>query len=151
MDEKTISELLDQFDKSSLKDFELSQDNFTLKLSKQENRPVAPVINEVPVAQPTQPVASSQPIAEEPPVAPATDNLVVKSPLVGIFYDTPKPDQPQFKQIGDHVNEGDVICVIESMKVINEIKSDHSGTLVAQLVESGDMVEYDQPLFEIKE
>ena len=108
MDEKEIERLLDKFDKSSLKNFELTQDDFKLALSKRE----------------------------------AGDQVVVGEPTL--------TDKPDFNKQGDKVEKGDVVCVIEAMKMINEVKSDVSGTISNILVEDGSMVEYDQPLFQVK-
>lgn len=69
--------------------------------------------------------------------------------MVGVFYSAPAPDRPPFVSVGDTVNKGDVICIIEAMKIMNEITADESGTITEILVENGDVVEYDQPLFKI--
>ncbi|GHP14715.1 acetyl-CoA carboxylase, biotin carboxyl carrier protein [Lentilactobacillus fungorum] len=152
MDEKEIERLLDKFDQSSLKDFELTQDNFKLSLSKREQA------DKVVAAQPAP--SLEQPQAHETKQAslkdsgeaqaPVDNNVVeIKAPLVGVVYFAPSPDKPVFKKQGDHVEKGEVVCVIEAMKMINEVKSDVTGTIANVLVEDGSMVEYDQPIFQV--
>ena len=103
------------------------------------------------------PAAPSAPLLQESPnaAAPAAQaqeddrNLVVKSPIVGTYYDSPAPGAPPFVKIGDQVEAKQVICIIESMKLMNEIEAEVSGTIVAKLVENGRPVEYGQSLFTI--
>ena len=107
---------------------------------------VAPIAN---VAAAAAPAA----VAQTPPAAPAADpdaNLhIVKSPIVGTFYGSPSPGAPAFVSPGDHVEKGQVICIVEAMKLMNEIEADASGTIKAILVENGQPVEFGQPLFVI--
>ena len=92
-------------------------------------------------------------IENEAPVAttPAADEdskfITVKSPIIGTFYRKPSPDKPNFSEVGDVINEGDVLCVIEAMKLFNEIESEVSGKIVKVLVDDSSPVEFDQPLF----
>jgi len=104
-----------------------------------------------PAAAPT-PIASSQaaaaaPVAEADPYAGAH---IVKSPIVGTFYSSPSPDADSFVSVGDRVEAGKVLCIVEAMKLMNEIESDASGEIVAVLAKPGQPVEYGQPLFAIK-
>ena len=101
-----------------------------------------------PVAQPSIPTES----APAAPAAVPTDNdnhITIKSPIIGTFYRKPSPDKPNFVEVGDQVSEGQVICVVEAMKLFNEIESEVSGTIVKILVEDSSPVEFDQPLFVI--
>lgn len=82
---------------------------------------------------------------------PVLEGKEVVSPLVGVVYLKPSPDKDNFKQIGDHVKKGDILCIVEAMKVMNEIVSDVDGELVEVLVESEQIVEFNQPLFRVKE
>lgn len=102
------------------------------------------------VSSPAQSVsaASAPPAAEKP--APSTDDskyITIKSPMIGTFYRTPSPDKPVFINVGDEIKNGKVLCIIEAMKLFNEIESEVSGKIVKVLVENATPVEYDQPLF----
>ncbi len=95
-------------------------------------------------------VAAAEPITPAAPVAPAVqEGHVVKSPMVGTFYRSPSPGAKQFVDIGQNVNSGDTLCIIEAMKLLNEIDADHGGVIKAILVENGQPVEFGQPLFVI--
>jgi acetyl-CoA carboxylase biotin carboxyl carrier protein len=98
--------------------------------------------------------ASSAPatiVETTPPAASAaTNEHIVKSPIVGTYYDAPKPGDPPFVKAGDSVEPGQVLCIIESMKLMNEIESEVAGTIVAKLMENGRPVEYGEPLFAIR-
>ena len=96
-----------------------------------------------------QPVSVSAPSAPAPP-PPASNEIIVKSPIVGTFYEAPKPGDPPFVKVGDFVEPGQVLCIIESMKLMNEIESESAGTIVAKLMENGRAVEYGEALFAIR-
>ncbi|NTV02659.1 MAG: acetyl-CoA carboxylase biotin carboxyl carrier protein [Chlorobiaceae bacterium] len=104
--------------------------------------PAAPAAVQAPAA-PAQPAAA-------PASAPASDLLEVRSPIVGTFYSAPSPDSPAFVSPGDKIKSGDVLCIIEAMKLMNEIEAEVSGTVVDVLVENGQPVEYNQVLFRVK-
>jgi acetyl-CoA carboxylase biotin carboxyl carrier protein len=108
-----------------------------------------PVVAAVPVAPPPLPptFAGQKPAAQ---AAPEDTNEVVKSPIVGTFYECPSPGSAAFVKVGDNVEKGQVLCIIESMKLMNEIESEVAGTIVARLVENGRPVEYGEGLFLIK-
>jgi acetyl-CoA carboxylase biotin carboxyl carrier protein len=84
------------------------------------------------------------------PAPPAANEQIVKSPIVGTYYDAPKPGDPPFVKVGDFVESGQVLCIIESMKLMNEIESEVAGTVVAKLMENGRAVEYGEALFAIR-
>lgn len=94
------------------------------------------------------PVAAAAPVAEPPP--PVDTGHVVKSPMVGTFYRSANPNSPPFAEVGTQVKEGQTLCIVEAMKLMNEIESDKAGTVKAVLVENGQPVEYGQPLFVIE-
>jgi len=96
-----------------------------------------------PSSSPTQPAPAQAP-------APAANEHIVKSPIVGTYYESPKPGDPPFVKVGDAVEPGQVLCIIESMKLMNEIESEIAGTVVAKLMESGRPVEYGEALFAIR-
>ncbi len=156
MDDKAIQQLMKQFDQSSLKELHLVDKDFKLELSKRnEATPVSAVASQIAapaVAAPT--VTSSEPVATLPtaaPVASEPDELAeIKAPLVGVVYFAPSPDRPVFKKVGDSVKKGEVVCVIEAMKMINDVKSPIDGVIKKVLVKDGSMVEFDEPIFKVE-
>ena len=158
MDDKEIQQLMKQFDQSSLKELHLVDKDFKLELSKRsEADPVAAVPSQVAAPAVAAPaVTSSEPVATAPaaaPVAPEpeTDELAeIKAPLVGVVYFAPSPDRPVFKKVGDTVKKGEVVCVIEAMKMINDVKSPMDGVIKKVLVKDGSMVEFDEPIFKVE-
>ena len=122
--------------------------------------PAVPAVVQAPVAVPATVIATAAapgapaalPAHTAPPAqAPASANeVIVKSPIVGTYYDSPKPGDPSFVKVGDVVEPGQVLCIIESMKLMNEIESEVAGTIVAKLMENGRAVEYGEALFAIR-
>ena len=104
------------------------------------------------VAAPAAPVAApAAPAAAEPPAENADDGLVaIESPMVGTFYSSPAPDKPSFISVGSSVSDETVVCLVEAMKIFNEIKAETTGTIEKLLVSSGDAVEFGQPLFLVR-
>lgn len=157
METNEIKDLLSQFDQSSLTELQLKKENTELYFNKNSfsGRQVSSEssdvkVESIPAAAPVpsvQPTAGSVEVSSEPIMA----GTEIVSPLVGVVYLKPSPEQSQFKQIGDSVKKGDVLCIVEAMKVMNEIVSDVDGELVEILVENEQIVEYDQPLFRVKE
>ncbi|EOT42892.1 acetyl-CoA carboxylase biotin carboxyl carrier protein [Enterococcus columbae] len=156
-----VKELFQMFEQSALTEFDLKQGSFELYLSKnKQNRgqqsilPTGLSYNEaMPVAEMQEVSTSAQAVVEKKKdeVAKEVSGTPIVSPLVGVAYLKPAPDKPEFKQVGDRVQKGEVVCIIEAMKVMNEITSDVSGEIVEILVENEQMVEYNQPLFKVKE
>lgn len=140
MELKDLEKLMKVFEESDSREFKLDDGDFHLYLSK--NKHHAPV--EAPAAAPAEPQAPA-PVAKEAP------GVSVKAPLVGTVYLQPKPGAPAFVKVGDRVEEGDVVCVIEAMKMMTEIKSDHAGIVSAINVKDGELVEVEQPLITLKE
>lgn len=161
MDFNQIQELIRMVSKHKLAEFILKEGDFKLVIRNQSGTEVAPVV--LPAAQPVvtiaPPVAAPAPAApaaapkpETPaPAAPASDEqanlLTIKSPMVGTFYRSSGPDKAPFVKVGDAVEVGATVCIIEAMKLFNEIESDVKGKIVKVLVEDASPVEYDQPLF----
>ena len=133
--------------KSDLTELEIETQDLKLRMG----RPGVGTVVTHSVAPPTAPQpaspASVQPTAEQTSANGANN---FKSPMVGTFYRKPSPDDAAFVQVGDHVNKGDILCIIEAMKVMNEIQADISGEITEIFAEDGDSVEYGQPLFSIK-
>jgi acetyl-CoA carboxylase biotin carboxyl carrier protein len=149
MDTKEIQRLLDYIAKSPLA--EVSIETEGLKVSVKKHGEAAPVVSVVSAAPAAAPVAAA-PVAASPaaPAAPApvADNLyTVKSPMIGTFYRAPGPDKDNFVEVGTEIAPGKTVCVIEAMKLFNEIDSEISGKIVKILVDNASPVEFDQPLF----
>ena len=157
MELKEIQNLIKFVAKSGASEvsLEMGEIKITIKTEKDEAAaPMAMMPQAAPVAMAPVPVAPA-PIAAAPvapveaettPVAEAAGDTI-KSPIIGTFYRKPSPDKPNFVEVGDRVNEGDTLCVIEAMKLFNEIEAEMSGTIVKILVEDSSPVEFDQPLF----
>ncbi|MCZ2478379.1 acetyl-CoA carboxylase biotin carboxyl carrier protein [Aquirufa antheringensis] len=148
MDTKEIQRLLDYIAKSPLA--EVSIETEGLKVSVKKHGEAAPVVSVVSAAPAAAPVAAAPAAAPAAPAAPApvADNLyTVKSPMIGTFYRAPGPDKDNFVEVGTEIAPGKTVCVIEAMKLFNEIDSEISGKIVKILVENASPVEFDQPLF----
>ena len=151
MDLNKIKQVVDLMKKSDLSEFEIQDQEFKLRIK----RDVAGRTPAAPAAQapaPAQAAAAPAPTAPAPTAPAAADpNMkMITSPMVGTFYATPSPDSPNFVAIGSSVKADSVVCIIEAMKVMNEIQSELSGTIVECLVASGTSVEFGQPLFRVK-
>jgi acetyl-CoA carboxylase biotin carboxyl carrier protein len=112
-----------------------------------QQMPMGTPMSQAPVAQTTQPTADAAPLQ---PATSEEDNskyITIKSPIIGTLYRKPAPDKPVFVEVGQSIKEGDVLCVIEAMKLFNEIESEVSGKIVKVLVDDSSPVEFDQPLF----
>lgn len=155
MDFKQIQELVKMVNKSNISELSIEQDKFKITIKQKDNEPpvyavpaVAPVYQQVPQAAPAATAPQAAPTAEAKPAEAKAENLVtIKSPMIGTFYRSPGPDKPSFVNIGDDVAPGKVVCIIEAMKLFNEIESEVSGKIVKVLVDDASPVEYDQPLF----
>jgi acetyl-CoA carboxylase biotin carboxyl carrier protein len=148
MDTKEIQRLLDYIAKSPLA--EVSIETEGLKVSVKKNSAVAPVVT---VAAAPAPVAAAPAAAAPvaPVAAPVADNLfTVKSPMIGTFYRAAGPDKDNFVEVGTEIAPGKTLCMIEAMKLFNEIDSEISGKIVQILVENASPVEFDQPLFVVE-
>lgn len=159
MDFKQIQDLIKLINKSNIGEVTIEEKEFKITIKQKKDQVIsyaAPVGMQAPAVQ-YQPVpqssatapSSSSDHAESAPAAPVkADNLVtIKSPMIGTFYRKPSPDKPLFAEVGDEVTPGKVVCIIEAMKLFNEIESEISGKIIKVLVEDASPVEYDQPLF----
>lgn len=151
MDIKQIQDLIKFVAKSGVNEVSIEEKDF--KITIKTNQEPTYVTATVPVAapQPAAPAPAPAPV-EAPQAAPAktddTSNYVtIKSPMIGTFYRSPSPDKPAFVNVGDDITAGKVVCIVEAMKLFNEIESEVSGKIVKVLVEDAQPVEYDQPLF----
>lgn len=139
--------------KSNIGEVSIEEKGFKVTI-KQKEDPIQQVVASAPVAVPTYapapaPAAATAPAAAAASsAAPAADNLVtIKSPMIGTFYRSAAPGKPMFVEVGDEISTGKVVCIIEAMKLFNEIESEVKGKIVKILVEDASPVEYDQPLF----
>ncbi|MHA8079247.1 acetyl-CoA carboxylase biotin carboxyl carrier protein [Aquirufa antheringensis] len=149
MDTKEIQRLLDYIAKSPLAEVSIETEGLKVSVKKHgEAAPVVSVVSAAPAAAPVAAVpAAAAPAAPAAP-APVADNLyTVKSPMIGTFYRAPGPDKDNFVEVGTEIAPGKTVCVIEAMKLFNEIDSEISGKIVKILVENASPVEFDQPLF----
>lgn len=149
-----IQELIKFVSKSGVSEVEIEQKDFkiVIKTDSKKPAPVQQIIQAAPVA--SAPVVAAVPqvttTAEAPKTtAPAENNnyITIKSPMIGTFYRQSGPDKPLFVNVGDTIKKGDTICIIEAMKLFNEIEAEVSGKIVKVLVDDASPVEYDQPLF----
>jgi acetyl-CoA carboxylase biotin carboxyl carrier protein len=152
MDFKQIQELIKMINKSNIGELTIEQKDFRVTIRQKEEHITqvmsAPVQQAAPQQMAPQP-AAPQTGAEKPKSSePSTGNLLtIKSPMIGTFYRRPSPDKPNLVDVGTEVTPGKVVCIIEAMKLFNEIESEIKGRVVKVLVEDASPVEYDQPLF----
>jgi len=147
MDIRKVKKLIELLEESGIDEIEISEGEESIRISRSSHKLSAPVQY--------APQMMAAPAAPAPVAAPAAEakkeisGHVVRSPMVGTFYSSPSPSSPAFAEIGSQVKKGDTICIIEAMKMMNQIEADKSGTIEAILAENGEPVEYDQPLFTI--
>ena len=147
MDLKQIHEFIKIINKSNIGEISIEDKDGKVTI-KQKEEAVVTVASPAPQVFTT--VSSSLPTAPAatPATAPKTDNLItIKSPMIGTFYRRPSPDKPLLAEVGTEITPGTVVCIIEAMKLFNEIESEVKGTIVKILVDDASPVEYDQPLF----
>lgn len=145
-DVKKVRQLIELMKEHDLAEIDLRQEGQRVKL----RRGGEPIVGMVAPAMSSAPKISAAPAAEKAPAAEAGGDLaVIKSPMVGTFYTASSPESPPFVKVGSHVGPDTIVCIIEAMKVFNEIPAEISGTVAAVLVENGSPVEFGQPLFKI--
>jgi acetyl-CoA carboxylase biotin carboxyl carrier protein len=160
MDFKQIQELVRLVNKSSINELTIEEEKFKITIKRDTRsedghtegyRQAVPVMQQMIPVMPQHPATAEagQPATQEKTIQKAEreDLLTIKSPMIGTFYRSPGPDKPSFVNIGDEVTPGKVVCIIEAMKLFNEIESEVSGKIVKVLVEDASPVEFDQPLF----
>lgn len=159
MDHKEIQKLVELMDKHGLSHFVLEQDDFSIELKKGNDLEAAkeilaslPTVSAAPAAAPAPAPIAAAPVAAAatPSAAPVAEGEEITSPMVGTFYTKPSPDADDFVSVGDKVSEGQTICIIEAMKVMNEIKAETSGTISEICVEDATPVQYGDALFRVK-
>ncbi|WP_290778621.1 acetyl-CoA carboxylase biotin carboxyl carrier protein [Exiguobacterium sp. UBA5002] len=143
-----LKQVLEMLDQSSVNELSLETDTYKLKLKKQgETVTVSHQAPAAPVAAPAPAKQAAAPVEEE---ATADDTITINALMVGTFYSRPNPDKPAYVKVGDQIEVGQIVCVLEAMKLFNNLNSEVSGTIVEILVADGDLVEFGQPLFRIR-
>ncbi|MDT7929250.1 acetyl-CoA carboxylase biotin carboxyl carrier protein [Tepidimonas sp.] len=152
MDLRKLKTLIDLVSESNISELEITEAEGKVRIVKAA--PVAPMMVPAPAAAPTAPVTLTTPAPAPGTVPPAAsaapaqiEGHVIKSPMVGTFYRAPSPGAKPFVEVGQAVKEGEPVCIIEAMKILNEIEADRAGVIKEILVENGQAVEYGQPLF----
>lgn len=149
MDIRKIKKLIELVEESGINELEISEGEESVRISRGGQVVAAPA--PVAVAAAPAPVPAATPVATAAPEASAEiTGHVVRSPMVGTFYSASSPDSPEFVQVGQHVNAGDTLCIIEAMKMMNQIEADKSGVILQILAGNEDTIEFDQPLFIIE-
>jgi acetyl-CoA carboxylase biotin carboxyl carrier protein len=156
MDIKTIQDLVKIINKTNISEISIEEADFKITIKQKEDKVETTAVAAAPVYLPAAAPAPAAAIAAAPapaatPAAPAAEaaatTITIKSPMIGTFYRSSSPDKPAFVNIGDDVEPGKVVCIVEAMKLFNEIESEVKGKIVKVLVEDASPVEYDQPLF----
>ena len=155
MEFKDIKSIVDLMKKNSISDFELEKEDFKIKLHRTDGNKTdnVQIQNYLPpgTLQPAPIPVSEQPATETPKTeSSVTKDPEIKSPMIGTFYRAPSPESDDYVQVGDHVNADSVVCIVEAMKVMNEIKAEISGVITEIVAENASAVEYGQPLFRVR-
>ena len=147
MDLRKLKKLIDLVEESGISELELTEDGEKVRISRNftSNAPAQHYANYAPQQQYAAPAAA--PTAAVEVAVPVEEGHAVKSPMVGTFYRSPSPDAKAFVEVGDTVAVGDTLCIIEAMKLLNEIESDKAGVVKKILVDNGQAIEYGEPLF----
>ena len=164
MDIRKVKKLIELLEESNIDEIEIKEGEESVRISRNSGgmlpaaaypagplayAPPPPQAAPAPAASPAPAAPAAEPASAEPASAEELAGHVVKSPMVGTFYRAPSPSSPSFVEVGQHVKVGEVICIVEAMKMMNQIEADKSGTVEAILVENGQPVEFDQPLVTI--
>lgn len=157
MEFKQIQELIKAINKSNISELSVEEGDFKITIKQAQTvsetqfvAVQAPMPQMLPQAAPApQALPAAAPAAPAAAPAPAANDklITIKSPMIGTFYRSPSPDKPSFVNVGDDIKQGDVLCIVEAMKLFNEIESEVSGKIVKVLIDDTSPVEYDQPLF----
>ncbi|ASN87502.1 MULTISPECIES: acetyl-CoA carboxylase biotin carboxyl carrier protein [Pectobacterium] len=155
MDIRKIKKLIELVEESGIAELEISEGEESVRISRAPaavNYPMMQQAYATPMMQPQPALAAAvAPAPVEAPAAPAAiSGHIVRSPMVGTFYRTPSPDAKAFVEVGQRVNVGDTLCIVEAMKMMNQIEADKAGVVKAILLESGQPVEFDEPLIVIE-
>ena len=141
MDIRKVKKLIELLESSDIAEIEIKEGEDSVRISRGAISMPTPIAYHAPAATAAAPTPSAP--------APAAEGNVIKSPMVGTFYRSPSPSSPAYVELGKHVKAGDVVCIVEAMKMMNQIEADRSGVIEAFLVEDGEPIEFDQPLIRI--
>ncbi|HEY9031626.1 MAG TPA: acetyl-CoA carboxylase biotin carboxyl carrier protein [Kangiella sp.] len=151
MDLRKIKKLIELVEESGVAELEIQEGEESVRISRHSSSAPAPVHYSVPQAAPQQQApAPQQESAPAEAAEPEMSGHIIRSPMVGTYYAAPSPGAKDFVQVGQQVKAGDVLCIVEAMKMMNQIESDVTGTVKAILVSNGEPVEYDEPMFIIE-
>ena len=150
MDIRKVKKLIELLEESNIGEIEIKEGEDSVRISRQSHQPPAMAYAAPPpiAAAAPAPAAPESQAAESAVAAPSSDNAVL-SPMVGTFYRSPSPEAPSFVEVGQTIRVGDVLCIVEAMKMMNQIEADRAGTVTAIHVDNGEAVEFDQPLISI--
>lgn len=148
MDIRKIKKLIELLDESGVAEIEIKEGEESVRISRQMVAPPAPA--QMYAAPAPAPMAAAAPAPVEAPAEEEISGHKINSPMVGTFYRSPSPGTPEFTSVGKHVSEGETLCIIEAMKILNQIEADRSGVVKAILVENGQPVEFGQTMFIIE-
>jgi acetyl-CoA carboxylase biotin carboxyl carrier protein len=152
MDIRKVKKLIELLEESNIDEIEIKEGEESVRISRNSAAAAAAgPIYAAPQPVAAAPVAAQAPVAAAPAedIAPALTGHIITSPMVGTYYQAPSPGSPNFIEVGQHVKVGDVICIVEAMKMMNQIEADKAGVIEAILAEDGQPVEFDQPLVTI--
>ncbi|MGW9847652.1 acetyl-CoA carboxylase biotin carboxyl carrier protein [Klebsiella aerogenes] len=153
MDIRKIKKLIELVEESGISELEISEGEESVRISRAAPAASYPVMQQAyaaPIAQPQAPAAAAPAAAPAAEAKAEISGHIVRSPMVGSFYRTPSPDAKAFVEVGQKVNVGDTLCIVEAMKMMNQIEADKAGVVKAILIESGQPVEFDEPLVVIE-
>ena len=150
MDIRKVKKLIELLEESNIGEIEIKEGEDSVRISRQSHQPPAMTYAAPPpmAAAAPAPAAPESQASENAVAAPSSDNAVL-SPMVGTFYRSPSPEAPSFVEVGQTIRVGDVLCIVEAMKMMNQIEADRAGTVTAIHVDNGEAVEFDQPLISI--
>ena len=155
MDIRKVKKLIELLDQSGIAEIEITEGEESVRISRYAQGAqvvAAPLAAAAPAPAPAptvSAVAEPAPAAESPAQEPEEEGFVVTAPMVGTFYASPSPGAPSYVQVGDRIEEGDTLCIVEAMKMMNQIEADISGVIKSIRVQNGEPVEFGQPLFVI--
>lgn len=149
MDIRKVKKLIELLESSDIAEIEIKEGEEAVRISRNSKFAPAQVQAYAPAPMAAPAPVAAAPSAPEESTSKKLRGNVIKSPMVGTFYRSPSPSSPAFVEVGQHVKVGDVICIVEAMKMMNQIEADHSGVVEAILVEDGEPVEFDQALITI--